>query len=125
VSGPLIAIIDDDDSMLSAIASLLRSVGFATKTYCSAEDFIGSGCHVASSCIITDIHMPGLSGIELKYWLNAHSSFVPVIMITARSEPHLKAQALASGAICFLKKPFAAQALLDCLKRAEIDLFDV
>jgi FixJ family two-component response regulator len=106
--------------MLEALAGLLRSCGYAAKTYASAEDFIHSGLGETSRCIITDIQLPGLSGIELKQWLDAHAGTAPVIMITARSEPQLHAQALASGAICLLKKPFKANALLDCLKHAQI-----
>ena len=118
---PVISIIDDDESMLLALAGLLRVLGFEAKTYGSAEEFIQSGCIETSSYIITDIQMPGLSGIELKKWLNDHSSTVPVIMITARSEPHLHAQALACGAVCLLKKPFEASALLAHLGRTDVD----
>jgi FixJ family two-component response regulator len=117
----VISIIDDDESMLLALAGLLRASGFEAKTYGSAEEFIRSGCVETSSYIITDIQMPGLNGIELKKWLNDHSSNVPVIMITARSEPHLHAQALASGIVCLLKKPFEAAALLAHLGKADVD----
>jgi len=116
VSAPLISVIDDDESMLLALAGLLRSFGYVVKTYRSAEDFIQSGLTSPSLCVITDIQMPGLSGIELKRWLDARSSTVPVIMITARAEAHLQTEALASGAACLLKKPFEADALLACLK---------
>jgi FixJ family two-component response regulator len=120
VSCPLVSVIDDDESILLALAGLLKSFGFEAKTYCSAEEFIRSGLCETPNCIITDIQMPGLSGIELKQWLDAHSSVVPVIMITGRFEPHLHTQALASGAVCVLKKPFKADTLLDCLKRANV-----
>ena len=120
MSSPLVSIIDDDESILLALASLLKSFGFEAKTYCSAEEFIRSGLGETSRCIITDIQMPGLSGIELKQWLDAHASAVPVIMITGRFEPHLHAQAVACGAFCILKKPFKADTLLECLKRADV-----
>jgi len=119
-SGSLISVIDDDESVLLALAGLLRSFGFQAKTYRSAEDFVRHGTVETSSCIITDIQMPGLSGIELKQWLDSRANLAPVIMITARSEAHLHAQAIACGAVCLLKKPFDADALLDCLKRARI-----
>jgi len=106
--------------MLEALAGLLRSFGFAAETYSSAEDFIRSGSCETSRCIITDIQMPGFSGIELKHWLDTRSSAIPVIMITARAETHLHAQALASGTVCLLKKPFKADALLNCLKQAKV-----
>jgi FixJ family two-component response regulator len=120
VPDPLILVIDDDESTLEALAGLLRALGFETRTYASAEAFIQAGAADAPCCIITDIHMPGLSGIELKRWLDARASAVPVIMITARSEPRLLAQARASGAVSLLKKPFDAAALLACLQKAEI-----
>jgi FixJ family two-component response regulator len=120
VPGPIISVIDDDQSMLLALAGLLRSVGFDPQTYGSVEEFMASGCCETSRCIITDIEMSGLSGFELKRWLDARSSVVPVIMITARPETHLRAQALASGAICLLKKPFDAASLFACLSIADL-----
>jgi FixJ family two-component response regulator len=116
----LIFVIDDDESTLASLAGLLRSFGFETQTFGSAEEFIRSGCAGTPRCVITDIQMPGLSGIELKRWLDDHAIAVPVIMITARPEPHLQAQALASGAVCLLKKPFDASALLACLQQAHV-----
>jgi FixJ family two-component response regulator len=113
-----ISIIDDDESMRLALAGLVRLLGFKAAVYASAEDFLASPCRSASSCIITDIHMPGLSGIELMERLQGGSA--PVIMITGHSEPHLRAQALESGAICLLKKPFDADSLLACLKKARV-----
>jgi FixJ family two-component response regulator len=120
VPDPVISVIDDDESTLLALAGLLRFLGFETRTYGSAEAFIQAGCTEASRCIITDIQMPGISGIELKRWLDEQAILVPVIMITARSEPRLHAQALASGAVCLLKKPFDSGALLACLRRADV-----
>jgi FixJ family two-component response regulator len=120
VPDPVISVIDNDESMLLALAGLLRSFGFETRTYGSAEAFIQAGCAETPCCIITDIQMPGLTGIELKRWLEEQSIRVPVIMITARSEPRLHAQAIASGAVCLLKKPFDSGALLACLRRADV-----
>ena len=120
MSASQISIIDDDQSMLLALANLLRFLGFETRAYGSAEEFIEFGSGETVSCIITDVHMPGLGGIGLKRWLDDRANTVPVIMITGRSEPHLHAQALASGATCLLKKPFDADTLLDSLKKADI-----
>ena len=120
MSAPLISIIDDDRSVLLALAGLLRSFGFAVEAYDTAEAFLRSDTRETSDCIITDIHMPGFGGIELKQWLDAHANATPVIMITARPEAHLHAQALASGAVCLLKKPFDSAALLTSLRRARI-----
>ncbi len=118
MSAPFISIIDDDESMRLALAGLVRSFGFAAQAFGCAEDFMRADA--APACIITDIQMPGLSGIGLKQWLDRRSSAAPVIMITARSEPHVLAQARASGAVCLLKKPFDADALLACLKKAKV-----
>jgi FixJ family two-component response regulator len=119
-SGCLISVIDDDESMLLALAELLGLLGFEVKTYASGEEFILSGFDHSPNCILTDVHMPGLSGIDLKRWLDARSCSTPVIMITARSDPHVREKALASGAVCLLSKPFDAEALLECLKRAQV-----
>src|SRR5271156_4367904 len=102
----MISVIDDDESMRLALAGLVRFLGFGVETYCSAEEFLQSGACNTTNCIITDIHMPGLTGIDLKHWLDAHDNSAPVIMITGRSEKHLHAQALDCGAVCLLKKPF-------------------
>jgi FixJ family two-component response regulator len=118
VPEPLISIIDDDDSLRTALVGLVRSLGYRAASFESAEAFLASVDSRASACVITDIHMPGLSGIELKQRLTAEGWANPVIMITARVDSGLSQQAYASGAACVLKKPFAAEALIDCLLRA-------
>ena len=118
--GCLISVIDDDESMLDALGGLLRLLGFNVETYKSSEEFIESGLVHSPSVILTDIHMPGLSGIDLKRWLDKRAYSIPVIMITARSDPRVQEQALASGAVCLLRKPFDAEALMTCLKRAQV-----
>ena len=117
-AGHSISIIDDDGSMLSAIVALVRSAGYEAHGFASAEEFLGSGAFQSFACIITDIQMPGMSGIELKQHLAATNCPVPVIMITARHEAGLEERAMASGAACFLRKPFDAGALIGCLERA-------
>ena len=114
----LISIIDDDDSLRSALVGLVRSLGYRASGFANAEDFLAADQAGASSAIVTDIQMPGLSGIELKERLAAQGCQAPVIMITGRAEPGLQEKAFASGALCVLKKPFAAEALIDCLERA-------
>ncbi len=116
--GPLISIIDDDDSLRSAIVALVRSAGYDAWGFASAEEFLGCGAIQNFACIITDIQMPGMSGIELKQHLTASQCEVPVIMITARHELGLEEKATASGAACFLRKPFEADVLIGCLERA-------
>ncbi len=116
---PLISIIDDDDSLLSAIVRLVRSAGYDARGFTSAEAFLGCGAAAANfACIITDIQLPGMSGIELKHHLAARQISTPVIMITARNEAGLEDKALASGAICFFRKPFETGALIGCLETA-------
>ena len=115
---PLISIIDDDVSMRRAIVALVRSSGYDARGFSSAEEFLACGIVESFACIITDIQMPGMSGIELKLHLVASRYSVPVIMITARQEPGLEAKAMASGAACFLRKPLDADTLFDCVGRA-------
>ena len=115
---PLISIIDDDNSLLDAIVRLVRSAGYDAQGFASAEAFLGCGTAMLNfACIITDIQLPGMSGIELKHHLAARQISTPVIVITARNEPGLEDKALASGAVCFFRKPFDTGALIDCLAR--------
>jgi FixJ family two-component response regulator len=118
VKSAIISIIDDDLATRSALAALMRAKGFDVKAYESAEDFLQAGAQETSQCIITDIQMPGLSGIELKQRLNDGKCTIPVIMITARAESRLHALAVESGAFCLLRKPFKSHALLECVERA-------
>jgi FixJ family two-component response regulator len=117
---PLIAVIDDDESMRFGLVTLIRSAGYATQGFASAEGFLelGPDAWRGFGCIVTDIQMPGLSGIELKQRLSAAQSPLPVIMITARNEAGLEERAHAVGAIRFLRKPFEAAVLLRCLESA-------
>jgi len=115
---PLISIIDDDDSLRTALVGLVRSLGYRALGFANAESFLADDLAGGSDCIVTDIQMPGLSGIELKEQLAREGRAAPVIMITARTEAGLRERAFASGALCVLKKPFAAEALIDCLGRA-------
>ena len=114
----VISIIDDDEATRLAVAGLMRAKGFSVCAYDSAEDFLRAEGHEASQCIITDIQMPGLTGIELKQRLDAENCKTPVIMITARVEERLHRLALASGAFCLLRKPFKAVVLIEHVERA-------
>jgi FixJ family two-component response regulator len=116
--GPLISIIDDDGSLRRALVRLVKSLGYDARGFDSAEAFAESGAMSSSACVITDIQMPGMSGIELKQLLLRRRCPVPVIMITARHEAGLEEKAHAAGAACYLRKPFAATALIQCLERA-------
>ena len=104
--------------MRSAVVALVRSAGYDAHGFACAEEFLGSGKVESFACIITDIQMPGMSGIELKEHLVASQFPVPVIMITARHDPGLEEEAIASGAACFMRKPFEADVLIRCLEDA-------
>ena len=115
---PLISVIEDDESLRSALVRLVRLLGYESRDFTSAEDFLNWGDPQQFACIITDIQMPGMSGIELKRHLVNQRCLRPVIMITARADPALDRQAIASGAACFLRKPFQAETLIDCIEKA-------
>ena len=117
-AGQLISIVDDDPSMRTALGGLVRSLGYDVREFASAEEFLASGDLERFACTITDIQMPGMNGFELKRELGVRYGSLPVIMITARAEPGLEEQAIASGATCFLRKPFPAESLMCCLERA-------
>jgi FixJ family two-component response regulator len=114
----LIAVIDDDTPFRTALVESLCSLGYAVRGFASAEEFVAEDGGISCGCVITDIQMPGMSGLDLKRLLIARDCRVPVIMITAHAEPGLEARAAAGGAICLLRKPFEADALLGCLARA-------
>ena len=113
---PLIAVIDDDESFRIALTEALFSLGYAARDFASAEEFLAE--EGPCDCVVTDIHMPGMSGLDLKQVLSARGSKMPVILITARAEPDLEAKVAASGAVCLLRKPFDAGVLVDSLERA-------
>jgi FixJ family two-component response regulator len=115
---PLIAVIDDDTSLCAALVGLVRSFGYDARGFSSAEEFLRADDIRGSSCIISDIHMPGMNGIELKRHLTARNWLVPTIMITGRLERGLEESVFSSGAIGLLTKPFDAGALIACIERA-------
>jgi FixJ family two-component response regulator len=114
----LIAVIDDDTSCRVAVAESLRSLGYEAREFSSAEEFISGDEDESCDCVITDVHMPGMSGFELSRLLAARDSPVPVIMITALRGPGLETKAKASGSVGLLKKPFQSDALVGHLQRA-------
>jgi FixJ family two-component response regulator len=114
-SDPIVSIIDDDPSVRAAIASLVRSLGYVAHTFESAESFLGSEDSAKTSCIVTDIQMPGMSGLDLQSHLRAAGNAAPTVFITAFPEDHLRVRAEAGGAIGFLAKPFDGQVLVKLL----------
>jgi FixJ family two-component response regulator len=115
---PLIAIVDDDESFRRAVTSLIRSLGYGVKPFASAEAFLESDLIGETDCVITDVQMPGMTGIELQNKLIAQGSRLPVIFVTAFPETEARGRALAAGAIGFLGKPFSDQNLIHCLSEA-------
>jgi len=114
----LIAVIDDDEPFRMALVDCLCSLGYGARGFASAEEFIGWEVDASCDCVITDIHMSGMNGLDLGRLLTGRASGVPVIMVTARSDTGLDAHAAASGAIGLLRKPFKTDALIDCLEKA-------
>jgi len=112
-----IAVIEDDPSFRSALVDSLCSLGYGARGFGSAEDFIADDGERKCDRIVTDIHMPGMSGLDLKRLLAARGSTRPVVMISAQADAGLKVAAKASGAVCLLQKPFAMDALIDCLEQ--------
>jgi FixJ family two-component response regulator len=114
----LVAIVDDDDSVRVTLQELLRSAGFPSRGFESAEAFLGSGDQQETACLITDIRMPGMSGLELQATLNAERCKIPTIFITAHGDEEMRLQALRAGAVEFLPKPFDDEALIESVRAA-------
>jgi FixJ family two-component response regulator len=113
-----IAVMDDDESVRVAVASLLRSVGFFVLLFASADEFLRERNSQPIACLILDLRMPGLDGLQLQAHLRACGALIPIIFLTAHGDDHARAQALAGGATAFLPKPFDADLLLDAVTSA-------
>lgn len=118
IAEPLISIVEDDTSLQNALVRLLRSVGYNAKGFISAEEFVGADLLNDCSCVITDIQMSGMSGLDLTNLLSRHNPPVPVIVITAGVDQGVRDAAFANGALCFLNKPVDTSVLLECIKTA-------
>jgi len=114
----LISIVDDDESIREAIQSLLRSVGFKAKTFASAEQFLQSDQIENTACLILDVRMPGMSGLELQRRLMATQCRIPIVFVTAHGDEEARSRALQEGAVEFLLKPFSEEALLNAIQAA-------
>ena len=114
----VISIIDDDASVRAATNNLLSSHGYLVHTFASAEEFLQSARLTDSSCVVADVQMPGMSGLDLLTHLRAQGYAVPFVFITAFPEESVRARALKAGAIGFLAKPFAGPALINCVEAA-------
>ena len=113
---PLISVIDDDDSVRESLQGLIRSVGFAVEVFASAEEFLQSDHLHQTHCLILDVRMPGMNGLELQRELTDTHCEIPVIFITAHGNESARTQALKSGAVDYLCKPFSEDALLNAIR---------
>ena len=114
----LIAIVDDDDLMRNALQGLLKAVGLPARAFASAEEFLQSGQQHQTACLIADIRMPGMSGLELQVKLNAERCRIPTIFITAHGDTKMRLQAMRAGAVEFLAKHFDDEVLLQNVRAA-------
>ena len=114
----VVAIVDDDDLMRAALQGLLKSAGLPAQSFASAEEFLRSGHQHDTACLISDIRMPGVSGLELQALLNADHCRIPTIFITAHGDAKMRIQAMRAGAKEFLAKPFDDEALLASVRAA-------
>jgi FixJ family two-component response regulator len=117
MSPPLISVVDDSESVREAVRGLIRSVGYAVATFESAEDFLASASLAQTTCLILDVRMPGMDGIELQRRLAASEDRVPIVFITAHGDEASRIEAMTNGAVDYLRKPFSESALLDAVSR--------
>src|SRR5271154_3570529 len=113
-----ISVVDDDASVRVATNNLLSSHGYLVHTFASAEDFLQSAHRHESLCVIADVQMPVMSGLDLLTHMRALGHTAPFIFITAFPDDSVRARAMKAGAICFLAKPFAGPVLIDCVETA-------
>src|SRR4026208_1390764 len=114
----IVFVIDDDESMRAAIRSLIRSVGLKVETFASANDFLRADRPDIPACLILDVRMPGLSGLDLQRDLTAANIHIPIIFITGHGDIPMSVRAMKAGAVEFLTKPFRDQDLLDAIQQA-------
>ena len=113
-----VAIVDDDESIRAALRGFMKEAGLPAEAFASAEEFLESGDLKHTACLVTDIRMPGMSGLELQARLNSERHRIPIVFITAHGDENMRMQALRAGAVEFLAKPFNEEVLLDCVRAA-------
>jgi FixJ family two-component response regulator len=114
----IVAVVEDDDSYRGAVQRLLKAEGFRVRSFSSAEDFLNSDGQNETGCLIADIRMPGMSGLELQSKLNSDHCSIPTIFITAHGDEKMRLQAMRGGAVKFLAKPFYGETLLEAVRVA-------
>jgi FixJ family two-component response regulator len=112
----LIAIVDDDPWVRKSLERLIKAEGLRTETFASAEDFIRAGDHRETACLILDLRLPGMSGLELQHRLVIDNDHLPIVFVSAHDEPETRYEAMKAGAIAFLSKPFNDEALIDAVR---------
>ena len=118
LEGPLVAIVDDDKSIRNATQDLLKAAGFSTAAFEDAETFLGSASRARAACVVADMRMPRMSGLQLRQALVASGNGIPTIIITAHPEELTQARAREAGITCYLTKPFTPDELLECVREA-------
>ena len=118
VEKPLVVIVDDDQSLRNATRDLLKAAGFSTATFKDAESFLGSASRARAACLVADMRMPGMTGLELYQALVASGNRIPTVIITAHPEELTQSRAREAGITCYLSKPFAPDDLLECVGEA-------
>src|ERR1700747_1487670 len=113
-----ISIVDDDDSLRDSLNNLIRSVGFRAQGFASAEEFLNSSRLHDTQCLILDVRMRGMSGLDLQRHLVAANSQIPIVFITSHADDDAQARALQAGAVAFLYKPFREEELLNAIDAA-------
>jgi FixJ family two-component response regulator len=114
----VISVVDDDESLRRSVRNFLRSVGFRVETFASAEDFLSSARRESTGCLVLDVRMTGMSGVDLLRYLAAGNVRIPAVVLTAHGNDEIRQRCLGAGAVAFLDKPFHAEALLDALQTA-------
>ena len=115
---PLVAVVDDDQSIRNAPRDLVRAAGVSTATVEDAESFLGSATRASAACLVADMRMPGMSGLELYQALVASGDVIPTVIITAHPEELTQSRAREAGITCYISKPFAPDELLECVREA-------
>ena len=115
---PLVAIVDDDRSHRNGTRDLLRSAGFSTATFNDAESFLTSASRASAACLVADMRMPGMTGLELYHSLLASGDSIPTVLVTAHPEDVTRSRAKEAGITCYLSKPFAPDELVGCVQEA-------
>lgn len=114
----MVAIVDDDESIRRALVGLMKAIDLPAQAFASAEEFLESGAREQTGCLIADIRMPGMSGLELQAALNTHNCGIPIIFITGHGDEKMRMQALRAGAVDFVSKPFDDGALVESVRAA-------